>query len=628
MIEYKGQPLAGLLPLSKIEGYELQLWVWVPLWLTELEAGRNWYKLDETVSDVLLAFGIESKPEQQTIGMLNPFPLPQVGEYGIVETTEKNIAVYKIQDLPLESRQRWVGLGDALRKLSEPLLWPPFSERTKIASNDTDYRDALRSFAKQQQLTRGMGEPHTDLIVREAMLRASHQHIEELHAMLRKDNLLAAWEEIQRMASDLTQNYYNHHLALTHTQETPEPSEHEQEVVVQPALLTIDDAPIMPVIKKKRNSHPTQPPTPIVSKKQEHIHVLSNTFSRNLTSMLRDKTMYKEYKEHNVARAKQTFDKQKGSMIIDIKPAEGEGWDTVINALNTLGDEVVDTYFATMAIAIDRNGVQSIRTPFQVNPDDILAICGKEKSNGSYKTHQRADVIKHLKTLSMARVVATLPGKPAKQGTRGRKSKSDQGTVIRAEGAIVDLLSFKIGEYSTITGEEVWERRSIAIGEWATMIPDLNSQTATMLRQVLKYSAKNQRYQKRLGVYLTFMFRINAKHGGRFPHDISMGAILEGAGIIVPRQAGEFRTSIERALEQLKTDKVLGNYWQVIDSTLGGQTNEKEVREHARGWVDLWLDQKWNFSPPDNILEQYKNLFRPASQNTLEQSIKGNQIPE
>jgi hypothetical protein len=190
--------------------------------------------------------------------------------------------------------------------------------------------------------------------------------------------------------------------------------------------------------------------------------------------------------------------------------------------------------------------------------------------------------------------------------------------VIKAEGAIIDLLSFKIGEYSTITGEEIWEQRSISVGEWITMIPELNSQTAKMLRQVLAYSAKNERYQKRLGIYLTLMFRINAKNEGRFPHDISMRALLEGAGIIPDKKnPGRFRDAIMKALEDLKREnerkkRVIGNYWQVIDSSKAGQEREKLVHEQAYGWQELWLNQMWNFSPPEDIKKHYQKLLKEA----------------
>jgi hypothetical protein len=288
----------------------------------------------------------------------------------------------------------------------------------------------------------------------------------------------------------------------------------------------------------------------------------------------------------------------------------------VFSALNTLGDGCIDTYLAMMAIAIDCHGTQHIRLPFQVSPDDILEVCGKKKSHGSFTAVQRAEIVKHLKTLSQVYVVATMPGHSAHR--RGRKG--EDSLMLRAEGAVIDLLNFKIGEYSTITGEEIWEKCYIAVGEWATMIPELSTKTATVSRQVLAYSAKNERYQKRLGIYLTFMFRINARYGGKFPNDISMGALLEGAGIVALRQQGEFRDAIENALERLKHDNVIGDYWRVVDGTPRAQQIERDIREHGRGWFDSYLEQKWNFAPPANIKEQYRKLRKEAAEEQVEGS--------
>jgi hypothetical protein len=324
---------------------------------------------------------------------------------------------------------------------------------------------------------------------------------------------------------------------------------------------------------------------------------------------LRSKEDYVRYEEQMVAERRGTLLKGEGRFTIAIQPEEGEGWETVLEALNTLGDGCVDTYLAFMAIAIDLHGVAHLRTPFQLSPDDILEVCGKKKSNGSYTPFQRAEVIKHLKTLSQTYVIATIPGK---QGNR--RGKKQDTTVIRAEGPLIELLRFKIGEYRTITGEEVWEKRSVIIGPWVTMIPDLSRNTATMLRQVLAYSAKNERYQKRLGTYLTFMFRINAKHGGRFPNDITMEALLKGAGITPPRQQGEFKQAIEQALDCLQRDHVIGSYWRVVDASPTGLEIEKDIGEHGRGWFAAYLQQKWNFSPPPAILAQYRSLLRPASE--------------
>jgi hypothetical protein len=667
---YEGRPLSAMAPIPKLPGYP-QLWMWTALWdapiltntpenaahlraqgftpspyntgVTETQLyktarllpvpGDNllpsegpfveaWYKpTGRPLAPVLLTFSVESSPPAtDIIPLLNPLPLPQIGEYGLVEQGN-TLYPYHILSLPLEARQRWVTLGEKLKALSAPLMWPAFTDRHALASDENAYQRQLHSINVQQKLA--LDPTKSQLITQSARLQAVHLHIKNLQESLRKASWLQEWQEIQQMAQDLADDYHAHHRRVTAPQQPP--------VTVAKdirALAKIQDAPPEPVEEKKKpGRRPRVPKTPIVAKGQDAVLLNSEVFSREIINALRDKSTYTPYPDQRLAEHRHTFNKDKGQLTITIRPLENEGFETVLHALNTLGDGCIDTYIAVTAIALEKNGTDParIRTPFLISPDDILEVCGKQKSHGSYTPFQRADVIKHLKTLSQARVIAVMPG-PGR-----RRGKRTEPTTIKAEGAIIDLLSFKIGEYSTITGEELWERRDISVGEWATMIPGLSINTASMLRQVLAYSAKNERYQKRLGIYLTLMFRINARHLNRadntqhaaFPNDITMRALLEGAGIVPEKvHPARFRDGIMKALDDLTKQRdgkppVVGNYWRVIDSSLEGQEREKAVREQAYGWLDLWLEQEWNFAPPESVLKQYRKMLKEAQEQGL-----------
>lgn len=582
--------------------------------ITADQVVQRWYQPgDKPYVPVILTFSVPNGQHKEgvQIPLLNPLPLPQHGEYAMIEH-EGYLKVYSINVLPLEARQRWAKMGEALRALASPGLWPKSDQRHFLASRPIEYQRVINQIAIRAKFTTGAEQAQT--LTSYALLEAAKIHVDELRTALRKPNWLAQWQEIQRMAQELAGDYYEHHLqtvqAVNSSISTPAPQVEIASSETNDDVRTSAEEPVTPVKKKRTRRSSATAPVPLVSKGKDAITIKSDVLNHEIINSLRDKSTYTAYPEQGVAEHRHKFyQKDRGQILISIRPLEGESWETVLNALNTLGDGCIDTYIAVMAIAIDRNGTQHIRTPFQISPDDILTVCDKKKSHGSYTPLQRAEVIKHLKTLSQAHIVATMPGRPPKR--RGRKVVDD-GTTLRAEGALIDLLSFKIGEYHTITGEEVWEKRSIAVGEWATMIPELNTKTATMLRQVLAYSAKNERYQKRLGVYLTFMFRINARHAGKFPNDISMGALLEGAGIVAPRQQGEFREAIEHALERLQRDKVIGNYWRVVDDTPKGQQIQQDIHEHGRGWFHSYLQQKWNFEPPQQLLDQYRKLLKEA----------------
>ena len=152
---------------------------------------------------------------------------------------------------------------------------------------------------------------------------------------------------------------------------------------------------------KPRSRQPRHASVALVARGKEAVAVKSDIINREIINSLRDKKFYSLCAEQNIAEHKHRFyQKNKGQIMLSIRPLEDEGWGTVLSALNMLGDGCIDTYLAVMAMAIDCHGTQHIRLPLQVSPDDILEVCGKKKSHGSFTACQRAEIIKHLKTLA------------------------------------------------------------------------------------------------------------------------------------------------------------------------------------------------------------------------------------
>lgn len=653
---FKDSPLSAIVPLPKETkpNYPL-LWMWADMWGETLQpynaevierlARDGWEKaestsilqsqlytcltfIDETEkrlkeswydsrlgepAPVVLAFSIASNPPPTPVYMLNPLPLPQHGEYALVmESDREEVAAYYILELPLEARQRWVALNEAINRLSEPLKWPQFTQEHRLASHEVEYQTRMQAFKTGPKLalpTHVLNE----IIAEHVALEAAHIHINNLRSALKKPDWRQQWQGVQTMARELARDYYSHHKKIQAQ------ARREQEISLSARVDgkgTLEGSLTVEVPEKQaKKQRSKQATTPIIARGQTTIQHNSLVAQWEIIVGLRDKDKYTLYPDHNSAEHQHSFMQDKGHMIITISAQDEEKWETVIHALNTLGDGCIDTYIAVNAIALEQNGTESnrIRTPILVSPDDILAICGKEKSHGSYTPFQRAEVVKHLKTLSQTRVRMTMPGQaPKKRGPR-RKGAPPHDGVLRVEGALIDLGSFKIGEYDTITGEEIWEKRSISVGPWITMLPDIHVKYAILFRRLLAYSGKNRRYQKRIGLYLSQMFRVNARHQGQFPNGISMSALLEGAGIIPDRwRAGEFRDSVEKAIQQLKDDGIISAYWKIVDDTPASQKIEQEIEQHAKGWFDYYLQQKWNFAPPQSILDQYKNILKEA----------------
>lgn len=350
--------------------------------------------------------------------------------------------------------------------------------------------------------------------------------------------------------------------------------------------------------QKRRGKHIT--PIPLVTKDPVEVLIRSDLFTQQIMRGLLDGKLYTPYPDRLIAEYRQSFAKDKGQIIITISPGSEESWEHVLQSLNAMGDGIRDTFAALLIIAIDSNGAEHITKPFYINPDDVLATCQREKAKGSYRPLQRAEVIEHLRTLSRAKVQATMTAPYKRRG---------KAVEYRAESALIDILSGKIGAYELITGEELWEKRSIKIGDWVAMVPELNQQTAIMLRQVLKYHSKRQRHEKRLGQYLTFMFRANAKRGGHF--QCSMQVLLEQSGITPDlKHPGDTRNLIEHALATLQADSVISKYGLIIDSSRDARIVQERIEQRAYHWWDDYKQQQWYFDPPDAIKAAYQRLLK------------------
>lgn len=170
-----------------------------------------------------------------------------------------------------------------------------------------------------------------------------------------------------------------------------------------------------------------------------------------------------------------------------------------------------------------------------------------------------------------------------------------------------------IGEYSRITGKELWEVQDISLGPWAEFIGG-KVRTKLIPQQVLAYSLLHEPYHKKLGHYLHELFRNNARETkGVLPHGITMRALFEGATIEPPRNRGEFKDDIDKALKHLKQDGIIGNYWYMEKNS----PQALEIVEKRIGrWFDTYLNLFINFAPTQATLDHYKNIAKKEKDNT------------
>jgi hypothetical protein len=293
-----------------------------------------------------------------------------------------------------------------------------------------------------------------------------------------------------------------------------------------------------------------------------------------------------------------------GEIRMLVKGLAEQAEEKITIALESMGDACRDTFVAITALGIQKNGTGKMCIPFKVSVDEILDACGKQRSNGSFNPEARAEVIKHIKTLSQTTIKFTMP--TTRQVKRGKKWEWEDYEV-KVIGPIITH-NGTIGEYARITGKELWEVQMLTLGPWAEFTGG-RVMTKVVPQQVLAYSSKHEPYHKRLAHYIAELYRNNARETkGVMPHGITMRALFEGAQIEPERNRGRFKDEIDRALERLKQDGIIGNYWYMSEKN---QLAARQVVEKRIGrWFDAYLNLFINFSPPEAILQYYRHIAK------------------
>jgi hypothetical protein len=335
-------------------------------------------------------------------------------------------------------------------------------------------------------------------------------------------------------------------------------------------------------------------PVALVTRNPAQIRIRSDQLTYRLLLGLLEGKHYAQHPARRLAEYRQTLPRERGYVSLILSPRSEESWEQVLASLDLLGDELVDTFLVLIAVALDTNGTERITLPFTITPEDILAICQKKKSKGSYPARQRLHVVEQVQTLSRVSVRATLVLRDGKQW--------------QVESLLLEILMDEQPvENETLLGHAHW---LLKIGDWASMIPELQPQTAFMARQVLHYHARQQKYEKRLARYLTVLYRINAhRHEGRVK--VSMGVLLEQAGITLDRDnPGRTRDAIENALNQLYTDGVIGRFAPLMERSSRGQEIQERIEQHAYHWWDDYRQQLWLFEPPEYLKALYQDTHK------------------
>lgn len=441
-----------------------------------------------------------------------------------------------------------------------------------------------------------------------------------------------AWRDAQEMARTLTRKYWKVHQQVLLK---------EQPVDVQ----TIDLEPTSISARRLRSRQPSS--LAIVQQEVAAVAISVDPITQALMRSLLDGRSYTLFPEERVA---EHVPAGQGNLRIRIQPGSGEEWDSVLRSLKMLGDEVVDVFCALLAIAIETNGSAHMTDPFFLDVDDILKVCQRKQSHRAFTPLQRLRVVEHLRSLSRVHIMASTPGDGATAeraiGRARRKKRGDEETFKAIDSTVMDFLGTTIGEYYTLTGETLWERREVKIGRWALLAPSLSPQTAMLLKKVLGYHAQRQRHEKRIGRWLTLQFQTQSGHHA--------GAVVCNTRTLLEQSSikpdlnkpGEMRQNIEDAIFQLAQDGVIGPYWRMVvlskqparamkqrvddqvATMVPGEEDKHVIRaqtsaeqhllqqiwQRARGWWDLYEhDVWWLIKPPLSVQKTTQRLLQAAS---------------
>src|SRR5882762_4140791 len=163
---------------------------------------------------------------------------------------------------------------------------------------------------------------------------------------------------------------------------------------------------------KKKPRQPKPVPAPLsdtaLNHKNDHVtHQIERGLIQRKGYKVNEKTNQMLYQHEFEAPHKRGT----GEIKLIISGLAEQANEKITAALDSMGDACRDTFVALTALGIQKNGTDDMRKPFNVSVDEILDACGKQRSNGSFTPDARAEVIKHLKTLSQTRIKFSMPTK-------------------------------------------------------------------------------------------------------------------------------------------------------------------------------------------------------------------------
>ncbi|MBN9389283.1 MAG: helix-turn-helix transcriptional regulator [Chloroflexi bacterium] len=249
--------------------------------------------------------------------------------------------------------------------------------------------------------------------------------------------------------------------------------------------------------------------------------------------------------------------------------------------------------------------LQQARTPesFAVaHVDQFLAMRGLEQRWGRRKGYETQQRDKMLQVLSHIQNIWLNLGEVEIYETEGSGlNKGRRKAVKRALQSRAFIITDRMGQLR-LDGYLDVERFIFQPGRlFAQFLFGPGRQTALLSTRAVQYDPYRQKWEKRLARYLSWQWRIQARHGD-YARPYRVATLLEAVGEeLNPRRASATRERLEKALDTLEKDEVISEWrydrW------------DEDVAE-LRGWWLPWQQATILLEPPEIIRETYKTLDR------------------
>ncbi len=251
--------------------------------------------------------------------------------------------------------------------------------------------------------------------------------------------------------------------------------------------------------------------------------------------------------------------------------------------------------------------LQQARTPesFAVaHVDQFLAMRGLEQRWGRRKGYETPQRDKMLQVLSHIQNIWLNLGEVEiyeTDTTTNNQGKGRRKAVKRALQSRAFIITDRVGQLR-LDGYLDVERFIFQPGRlFAQFLFGPGRQTALLSTRAVQYDPYRQKWEKRLARYLSWQWRIQARHGD-FARPYRVATLLEAVGEeLNTRRASATRDRLEKSLDTLEKDEVI-SAWQY------DRWNEELMEQ--RGWWFPWQQATILIEPPEIIKETYRNLDR------------------